>query len=359
MQNELRKKRETLGLTLQEVADEIKVDITTVSSWELDRRHPKPKNRIKLAKVLKCEVNELFNRLDKEEIEPIKNQEEDNYPPSPFAKFKGELELGNNDVDCYVLDTSERVISLRAVVKAIANRERSGLADYIEVLPLKPYINSKLVLAETIEFNIPGTQYKGKGITAENFLDICNAYVSALSDNVLNTSRQKEIAIKCSILLSSCAKVGLIALIDEATGYQYARSENALQLKMKLFIADEMREWEKVFPDELWEQFGRLTNWKGSLHSRPKWWGKLVMELIYNAMDTEVTKYLKENKPPPIYKRNYHQWLSSHYGLKKLISHIFEIIGMAKTCKNMKELKDKVNHYYKGKPMQLSLFDVK
>ncbi|MCH7529445.1 MAG: hypothetical protein IH972_07835 [Candidatus Marinimicrobia bacterium] len=31
--------------------------------------------------------------------------------PSPWAKFIGELSLGGNPVDCYVLDTGERVLS--------------------------------------------------------------------------------------------------------------------------------------------------------------------------------------------------------------------------------------------------------
>jgi P63C domain len=52
----------------------------------------------------------------------------------------------------------------------------------------------------------------------------------------------------------------LIALIDEATGYQYERAEDALQVKLRAFIADELRAWEKTFPDELWEEFGRLPS---------------------------------------------------------------------------------------------------
>ena len=55
-----------------------------------------------------------------------------------------------------------------------------------------------------------------------------------------------------------CAKVGLIALIDEATGYQYERETDALQIKLRTFIAAELREWEKTFPDELWEDLGAL-----------------------------------------------------------------------------------------------------
>jgi len=59
------------------------------------------------------------------------------------------------------------------------------------------------------------------------------------------------------------------SLVDEVTGYQYERAAEALQLKLNLFLSDEMRKWEKTFPDQLWIEFGRLTNWDGPVHSRP------------------------------------------------------------------------------------------
>ena len=356
--NNLREKRESLGLTLKEISLKIGVHFTTISDWELNKKIPRPKNKIKLSELYKCNVDDLFNKTDNNYLfdSPVEKKENPNFPDSPFAKFIGELELGENKIDCYVLDTKERVISMGATVKALAKTKSADLAEYIGVKSLNPYINKDLVFAETVEFNIPGTHYRGRGLTAEIFLDICNAYVNAFSDGALTTQKQQEIAIRSSILLASCAKVGLIALIDEATGYQYERQENALQLKLKAFVTDEMRGWEKTFPDELWEQFGRLTSWQGTLHSRPKWWGKLVIELIYEALDADVAKYLRTNKPPPVHKQNYHQWLTKHYGLKQLITHIYEIIGMAKTCSNIKELQENVAYHYRKQPIQLTMF---
>lgn len=356
--NALRDKRESLGLTLEDVSAKIGVHFTTISAWEIGRKEPRPKNKNKLAELYECHVDDLFENTKSPMLfESVEKEAKKDFPPSPFAKHFGELTLGKqHNVDCYVLDNGDRVISFRGTLKAIADREGGNLAEYIGVSGLKSYINKDLVLAETVDFFIPGSPTLGRGIKAETFLDICNAYVSAFSEGDLTTKRQQEIAIRCSILLSSCAKVGLIALIDEATGYQFERQENALQLKMKAFIADEMRGWEKTFPDDLWEQFGRLTQWKGPLHSRPKWWGKLVMELIYNALDSDVAAYLKENKPPPVHGRNYHLWLSQHYGLKKLITHIYEIIGMAKTCNSMRELQQKVAYHYRGEAVPGRLF---
>jgi len=166
------------------------------------------------------------------------------------------------------------------------------------------------------------------------------------------TDRQRQMAIKASMFLSACAKVGLEALIDEATGYQYERAEDALQVKLRAFIADELRAWEKTFPDELWTEFGRLTGWKGSLHSRPKWWGKLVIEMIYDTLDPDVAEFLKDNKPPPGIR--WHRQLTENVGVRALVSRCYEIIGMAKTCTSMRELRNKVAQHYGRRMMQFS-----
>jgi hypothetical protein len=167
------------------------------------------------------------------------------------------------------------------------------------------------------------------------------------------TDRQVQMAMKASVFLSACAKLGLEALIDEATGYQYERAEDALQVKLRAFIAEELRDWERTFPNELWVEFGRLTGWKGNLHSRPKWWGKLVIELIYDTLDPDVAEYLKNNKPPPGVR--WHQQLTENIGVRALVSRCYEIIGMAKDCVDMRQLRDKVAHHYGRSVVQFTL----
>jgi hypothetical protein len=271
-----------------------------------------------------------------------------------FAKYKGELTLGQSTVDCYVLSDGSRVISMRSAVLAIAKVESGNLGEYIGVEALKSFIDKDKVLGETLTFSIPGTQFKGVGLPAEVFLEVCQGYVTAFTANALKTDRQKENAMLCAVLLASCAKVGLIALIDEATGYQFEREDDALRVKLKAFIADELRSWEKTFPDELWEEFGRLTGWKGALHSRPKWWGKLVIELIYETLDPDVAAYLRTNKPPA--GIHWHRQLTENYGARQLVSRCFEVVGMAKDCTTINELRSKVALHYGKEPVQITLF---
>ncbi len=276
-------------------------------------------------------------------------------PPSPFAKHRGVMTLGDVPIDVYVLDTGDRVISMRGAVKAMTGKDAGNLVEYLSVQSLKGFVDKDLVLVETKDFFIPGTQFRGVGITAEQFEAILTGYVRALGAGALSTERQKEIATTCAILSTSFLRIGIVALIDEATGYQYERAKDALNVKIQAYIADDLRAWEKTFPDELWEHFGRLTKWKGSLHSRPKWWGHLVNELIYQALDPDVAEYLKKNKPKPFHGQNYHQWLTEDFGLKALIPHIYKIIGMAEDCQDMREMKEKVAKRYGREMVQLTL----
>lgn len=276
-------------------------------------------------------------------------------PQSPFAKHRGVMMLGGSPIDVYVLDTGDRVISTRGAVKAITGQDAGNLVEYLSVSGLKDFVDSDLVLGDTKDFFIPGTQFRGRGLTAEQFEAIITGYVRALGAGALKTDRQREIATACAILSTSFLKLGIIAQIDEATGYQYERAADALQVKLQAYIAEELRDWEKTFPDELWEMFGRLTNWKGPIHSRPKWWGHLVNELIYQALDPDIADYLKRNKPKPFHGQNYHQWMSEDVGLKALIQHIYKIIGMGDGCTDMRELRGKVANRYGRGLIQLTL----
>lgn len=272
----------------------------------------------------------------------------------PFAKWRGKIDLGGDELDVYVLDTEDRVIALRSAVRSIANADSGDLAKFIGVNSLKPFINSDLILAELVEFSIPGTQFTGRGMTTEHFELICRGYVQALYEGAALTDRQREIAIKCAVLTAGLTRTGLDALIDEATGYQYERAEDALQVKLRAFIADELRAWEKTFPDELWEEFGRLTGWETPLQTRPKWWGKLVIELIDDTLDPDVADYLKNNKPPA--GVHWHRQLTENIGVRQLVSRCWEVIGMAKTCDDIHELRQRVAQHYGKKPMQYVMY---
>lgn len=285
----------------------------------------------------------------------------------PEAKYKGFLNLMGFEVPCYVLDTGQRVIGRTSATEMLTGiKGGGGLEKYIGVSALKPFIDRESVLEGMVSFRLPEVEGLGrhvKGLPADLLIEVCRGFVNALeasnqpdSGYPPLTERQREMAVKASMFLAACAKLGLDALIDEATGYQYERAQDALEVKLKAYLEEEMRAWEKTFPDELWLEFARLTNWKGSVTKRPKYWGKLVMELVYDYLDPDVAQWLRENAPEPRHGQNYHQWLSSQYGLRKLVEHIWKLIGIASTCQNMSELKVRMAELHGRQPVQYTLF---
>ncbi len=287
----------------------------------------------------------------------------DPVPAMPVAHWRGTLNIVGIEVPCYVLDDGQKIIGRTSATELLTGIKGGGaLEKYIGVRSLEPFINKESVLERLVPFRlleVEGLEKAVKGLPADLMIEVCQAFVAALQSSFdpaspypKLTDRQIQMAIKASAFLSACSKVGLEALIDEATGYQYERAEDALQVKLRAFIADELRAWEKTFPDELWAEFGRLTGWKGSLKSRPKWWGKLVIELIYDTLDPDVAEYLKNNKPPPSIR--WHRQLTENIGVRALVSRCYEVVGMSKECSDMRELRDKVARHYGRQVVQFS-----
>ncbi len=159
----------------------------------------------------------------------------------PLAKWPGSLEIG---ISCYVLEDGRRVISRTGATDFLTGGKGGGnLESYTGIQALKDYIPENLP-GEMIEFTLPGVVNKTvRGMQAETFLDICTAYVTAWQAGKLESEAQIKIAMKAAMFTAACAKVGLIALIDEATGYQYERPLDGfrrldVQRRFRLFVLE-------------------------------------------------------------------------------------------------------------------------
>lgn len=89
-------------------------------------------------------------------------------------------------------------------------------------------------------------------------MDICDAFLEARK-HINLSPRQAIIAEQCEILMRSFAKIGIIALVDEATGYQYDRERDELQKILRSYISEELLPWQKRFPDIFYTELFRLN----------------------------------------------------------------------------------------------------
>lgn len=135
------------------------------------------------------------------------------------AKWCGVLPISDTELPVFVLENGMRVISCAGTSRLFSDCGKEGnLENHPLITSSKKYAPRDLPdLA--VEFTLHIADKRILGYTAETVLEICEAYLRALTDDALATTRQKEIAINASEFLSACSKVGLATLIDQATGY--------------------------------------------------------------------------------------------------------------------------------------------
>jgi hypothetical protein len=268
----------------------------------------------------------------------------------PYSMFRGTLAIGEVGLQCHVLNDGRRVLTQREVVRALSGGRVSG--SYLQNIP--GYDVASLP-GRVILFTDPHGPQVNHGFEAILLIEICEAYLQARDRNDGSLkANQENIARAADVIMRACARVGIEALIDEATGYQEVRAKNALQVKLQLFIAEQMGEWAKRFPDEFWVQLARLEGVKYSGRHRPWRWGKYVMRFVYHAIDPDVSKKLADINPEPTKGRNHHQHLTD-FGHQELNNHLQQVIAVMRLCNDMDEFKRKFPRAFPQGQRQLEM----
>lgn len=306
--------------------------------------------RARWRKAGKVQPDAADDRPDEEVIEAEPDsQDRSQYP---YSMFRGNVAIGDVSLECHVLNDGRRVLTQREVVRLLSGgRESGNLARYLSRNPL---IERS---PEPIKFIVPPRGQPALGYEAMILIEICEAYLRARDENRLHHS-QLKLAKMAEIIIRASAKVGIIALIDEATGYQEVRRKQELQLKLQAFIADDLQEWAKMFPDEFWYELARLEGIRYSPRSRPLRWGKYVMAFVYDTIDEDVGKALREKNPNPHYLQNHHQWLKK-YGRQAVHDQIERVVTIMKLCGDMDDFRHKFARVFqKNAPLQMRLDDI-
>jgi hypothetical protein len=221
------------------------------------------------------------------------------------------------------------------------------LRAFLDDPALKSFISDDLamVMGSPVRFVRPGRGGKlAVGYNATILPELCDAILAAREAKKLTTQRQLRTARQCEILTRAFAKVGIIALIDEVTGYQKIRARHALEEILDEFIAKGLRKWAKTFPDEFYEEMFRLRGWQEAPFKgqRPAFIGKLTNDIVYARLAPLVLTELRKRNPVLPTGRRQHkhfQWLTEHVGNPRLREHLSAVIALMKVAKNW-------NHFY-------------
>jgi hypothetical protein len=279
--------------------------------------------------------------------------EEPQAPAAPLSLLTGNLKIGDLELECHVLSDHRRVLTQREVVRVLSGgRESGNLQRYLERNPLT---HGKYESLPTIHFALPGSRLVATGYEATLLVEICDQYLRAREQGLLKSS-QLKLAVQAEIVMRACAKVGIIALIDEATGFQKIREKRALQLKLQAFIAEDIQDWARMFPEEFWLELARLEGIRYAPRSRPLRWGKYVMMFVYDAIDKDVGNELRKKNPNPHFLQNHHQWLQK-FGRDQVHDQIQRVVTIMKLCDDMDEFRKKFARVFKKTEASQKLFD--
>lgn len=275
---------------------------------------------------------------------------------SPSATHMGTLKIGSLELPCAVLEGGQRVISERGLLGALGIRfggalnaaRKDGDGDsllplYIGFRNLRPYVSDDLakLLATPVKYvsnatNEHGSKlpYQANGVPAELIPQICEVWLQARDAGVLRLSQQK-VAAAADILMRGLARVGIVALVDEATGYQRDRARDALAQILEEFIAKELRPYVKTFPPEYYKELFRLRGlpFDGTLKSpQPRYIGTLTNNIVYSRLAPGVLEELKQINPSVKGQRKHKhfQWLTENIGYPKLMNHMSAVIALMK-----------------------------
>lgn len=262
---------------------------------------------------------------------------------APKATHNGTWEINENiKIECYVMDNKERVLSARGTAKAmgLAGGGGTALIRSLNYVWISPFLSDSLRdwLSKANRNELP--QYLTKKGTkfipfkTTDFVDLCKAYIDAKNSGVLKMDRQIAVADRLYAIMTAFAKVGLDAIIDEVTGYQYDREHDELQRLLSLYISEELMPWAKRFPDEFYKQMFRLKGWTYNGKNRPQYVGKLTNHYIYEQLPDGVLEELKQKTPK---NKRLHQSLTDEVGIPHLDKQLQKTIGLMQASDSWEE----------------------
>ena len=248
------------------------------------------------------------------------------------------LRIGDLEIPAYVLENGTRVLCGGGMQTALQLGQSHGskLRKLLSSTNIKPHISNELAMAldTPLRFTRPGRGgVLATGYESTILPDICSAILDARKKEKKLTAAELAVADQCEILTRAFAKVGIIALIDEVTGYQEIRDREALQQILDKFLRKEYAAWAQRFPEEFYREMFRLRNWQwrgmraqpslsgSSLHKRPRLSAPSSRHIgrVWNVENPQGERGWRKHK--------HHQWLTEEIGIPALAQHLYATIG--------------------------------
>lgn len=261
----------------------------------------------------------------------------------PLAKYESTIVVHDAVIPCAVLEDGRRLLTQQGFLRAIGRARTAkggqgssvdGVIPFLAAKNLSALVDDELrEMLRPIKFRTLGGR-PAYGFPAEALPEVCNLYLKARDNDSLH-KWQEPVAARCDMLVRGLAVVGIVALVDEATGYQRDRANDALSEILRAFISTKLRAWVKTFPNEFYKELFRVygLTYSEFTSKRPAFIGSLTRNLIYDRLPSGVIEELEAKNPRDEQgrrKTHHHRWLSEDIGHPALERQIWSVITILK-----------------------------
>lgn len=264
----------------------------------------------------------------------------------------GNLIIGEKSISCAVLENGQRIITQTSIYETFDKTRRGSQKDENAVIPY--FLTAKNLVSfidENIKKIFEPVEYISKngrivnGYKAEVIPAICDLFIEAYNKGAL-TNTQIILYQQSLILVRALAKVGITALIDEATGFQNDRQAKELQSLLATYISEDLLKWQKRFPNQYYKEIFRLHGWEYNPEStkRPSYVGSFTLKYVYELFPTKVMEIIKRENPKSAANNRlyrHHQFLSIDIGVPELDRHISKLLGVMALSDDIKDFENK------------------
>ena len=271
----------------------------------------------------------------------------------PRASHQGLMPIGDVQIEVYRLHDGRRLIAKAAMAKALTLKSEGGNAFLRTVTRkgVRSAISDDLweKIENPITFRYLDTDSRdSQGGTADGYeattlIEVCDALIQARNDKLLAPS-QHFLALQAEIIVRSAAKLGIVALVDAATGYiEDVKKEEYLRLWQD-FVSKEFRQWEAEFPNQFADMIYKIYGIKRKdpkSFKHPQFFGWFTRKYIYHPLANSRGAILDllDDANPVVYAggtRRYklHSFLSEQVGLPALRQHLWQTIGIGNASRD-------------------------
>lgn len=290
----------------------------------------------------------------------------------PKVSHRGDLSIGDMTIPCFVLEDGRRILSENGVSSILGtsggksyklrdsatNSDTGPMPLFLASKALQPFIHEAFDGVDLSPIEYADGDKILTGYEANILPKVCEVWLRAKEDGALQPSQHVK-AKKAEVLMRGLAHVGIIALVDEATGFQYERPRRELEDQLKKFISDSLRKWVRTFPADYFKHLCRLRNVELKPDMRlPQYFGTLTNNLVYKRLAPGILSRLKE-KRIELGKSNgkLHSLLSLDYGFPEILVHLGMVVAVMKQHTDYADFEKALNAIAPIYPDVPGLFD--